>query len=641
MSAIAGIVRFSGAPLQAADLEAAAGRMAELGVDGAVRWIENGVALLVCQRHITHEDRFERQPWTSGESRSAFIYDGRLDNRDEIASALGISLRGEAVADGRLLFAALEKWGTAALPRLVGDFALALWDAPKRTLILARDQLGRRTLYYHQGQGFVAFATSYRALLALPGVPRQLDELGMADFLILNIRHPVETFYREVRRVPAATAAHFNADSLRFERYWTLEPKARLHLSSDADYAEAAYEHLQRAVACRLRAKDGVASALSGGLDSSSVAATAAKLLAPGKLVTVTSVPPEGLVPPKPRTGWYNDERPYIAAIKAMYPNMDSMLASSDQPHWIETDPTLFFAAGGFPARNITNIGWLLPGYYRVKAAGIRVLLTGEGGNPGWSYDGLRTLNTLFRNGHWLHFARELRLGGRTRPYGFDGLALLRREVLRPLEPVELTKWRRSLGNDGTELWSGFSAIHPVFARDIGLAERCRLAGHHPALIGPNDALAARLHLLRGLEHGRDIFTALRALSGIETRTPLLDVRLLEFCLSLPDAQFLCNGEFRRLPRRAMAGRLPVSVLENRLIGSQNPEIMLRMAALRPKLAAEIDSLKQIPAADYMLDLARLAAIVRDWRDVAEITQMLPRALHVGYFLRWAGAGNL
>lgn len=641
MSVIAGVVRFSGAPLQAADLEAAAGRMAESGVAETVRWIENGAGLLVRQRHITHEDYFERQPWIGGEGRLVLIHDGRLDNRDEIASALGISLRGEVAADGRLLLAALETWGTAALPRLIGDFALALWDTLNRRLILARDQLGRRTLYYHQGDGFVAFATGYRALLALPGVPRAVDELGMADFLILNVRHPVETIYRGVRRVPAATVAHFDAGGPRFERYWSPEPKERLRLPSDADYAEAAREHLERAVACRLRAKDGIASTLSGGLDSSSVAVTAARLLAPGKLITVTSVPPAGVALPRQRPSWYVDERPYIDAIKAMYPNLDTVLASSDRPHWIETDPTLFFEAGGLPARNISNIGWLLPGYDRIKAAGISAMLTGEGGNPAWSNDGLRTLNTLFRNGHWLRLARELRLGDRHRPFSFDWTALLRREVLRPLEPVWLTKWRRSLGRSKTELWAGFSAINPAFANDIGLAERCRQAGHHPGLAGPNDALKMRLHMLRGLEHGRDIFTALRALFGIETRSPLLDVRLLEFCLSLPDAQFFCNGEFRRLPRRAMVGRLPSRVLENNLIGSQNPEIILRMAALRPSLLAEVERLKQVPAAVYMLDLERLAGIVRAWDNVTEITQTLPRALHAGYFLRWIGAGNL
>lgn len=569
------------------------------------------------------------------------VYDGRLDNREDIASALGISLLGEEVADGQLLLAALEKWGSAALPRLIGDFALALWDMQNRRLLLARDQLGRRTLYFHRGIDFVAFATSYRALLALPGVPRQVDELGVADFLILNVRHPVETFYRDVRRVPVATAAHFHADGLSLEPYWSPEPKGRLRLSSDAEYAEAAREHLERAVACRLRAQDGIASTLSGGLDSSSVAVTAARLLAPGKLLTVTSVPPLGLALPPLPPSWYADERPYIDAIKAMYPNLDTKLASSDRPHWIDTDPTLFFEAGGLPARNVLNIGWLLPGYDQIKAAGISAMLTGEGGNPAWSNDGLRTLNSLFRNGHWWRLVRELRLADRNRPFSFDWTALLRREVLRPLEPVGLTKWRRSLGRGKTELWGSFSAINPAFANDIGLAERCRQAGHHPGLAGSNDALKMRLHMLRGFEHGSDIFTALRALTGIETRSPLLDVRLLEFCLSLPDAQFFCNGEFRRLARRAMAGRLPSQVLENNLIGSQNPEITVRMAALRPSLLAEVERLKQVPAAVYMLDLERLADIVRAWDNVTEITHALPRALHVGYFLRWIEAGNL
>lgn len=636
MSVIAGLLRFDGAPVHADELALAANRLSAPGVGEPAYWAAGGAAMLARQHIVTHEDMAERQPWVGGGGKRVLVYDGRLDNREEIAAALGIRLAGEVVPDGLLLLEALLRWGEAALPRLIGDFALALWDAQDRKLLLARDQLGRRTLYYHHGDGFIAFASTYPALLALPGVPREIDELGIADFLVLNTSHPVETFYRGVRRAPPATGLTFFAGGMRRHRYWSPRPQRLLRLASDEEYIEAAREQLERAVACRLRARDGVAANLSGGLDSSAVAATAARLLAPGRLRTVTSAPPEGMaLPPSTNAAWYPDERPYVRAIAAMYPNMDAVLASSDAPHWIETEPDALFAAGGMPVRNVSNIGWLMPGFDSLREAGVNVLLTGEGGNFGWSYDGLRGLADLFRQGRWLQLARELNFAGRARPYGRDSLTLLRKEILRPLEPVALGRWRKRRKNTGGELWSRFSAIHPQFARDIGLAARCREAGHSMNMSGPADGLESRLYMFDKVGH-RDSISALRALTGIEKRAPLLDPRLLEFCLSIPERQFLRDGSFRRLPRLAMEGRLPAAVLQNNLVGSQNPELLLRLGAQRAALPDEIAALKQSPLAARIVDLERLENIVRDWPNNNETMFALPRALHVARFLRWA-----
>lgn len=635
MSVIAGIVHFSDKPVSVDDLALAAARLAAPGVGEPEFWIGQSAGLMVRQRIVTPEDMAERQPWVGGGGKLVLVYDGRLDNREALAAALGFELKGDLVPDGRLLLAALECWGEAALPRLIGDFALALWDVASRNLLLARDHVGRRTLYFHHGAGFVAFASTYRALLALPGVPRKIDELGIADFLILNTAHPIETFYQGVRRVPMATAAVFNADGMRENRYWTPKTGDVLRLSSDEEYFEAARELLDQAVACRLRAKGPLAAQMSGGLDSSAVAATAARLLRHSKLITVTSVPPEGMELP-PKKGWYNDERPYIRAIAAMYPNMETWLASSTKPHWIDVDPTRFFEAGGMPARNISNIGWFMPGHELLISAGINVLLNGEGGNAGWSWDGMTGFYTMFKNGNWLRLAREIYQAGKYRPYDMDWKNLLCKRVILPLEPVELKKLRRHLKNRGSELWSGYSAINPDFAREINLIERCRQSGHDLRMGGNVNGIDQRLYMLSHMEHGRDIFTAMRALTGIESRAPLLDIRLLEFCFSLPLELFLYNGFSRRLPRLALAGRLPPTVLDNNRIGSQNPEILSRLDAMREGMVKEIGLLAKVPLAARLIDLPRLESLVKLWPKDNQVTLALPRAINTGCFLRWA-----
>lgn len=637
MSVIAGIVRFSGSPVSTADLASAAARLKAPGVGEPAFWVSDRAGFLVRQRIVTNEDMAERQPWTNG--RQVMVYDGRLDNREEVAEALGLVIKGsEIIADGQLIFAALERWGQDAFAKFIGDFAVALWDIQNRRLLLARDQRGRRTLYYHHGKDFVAFATTYPALLALPGVPRKIDELGVADFLVLNMKHPVNTLYEGVRRVPKAGSAVFGANGSRISTYWDPAPKRQIRLASDGEYIEAMREQLDRAVSCRLRAKGGIASAMSGGLDSSAVAATAAKLLAPDRLLAVTSVPPEGMKLSPLSSAWYVEERPYVKAIAAMHPNMELVLASSDRPHWTETNPDPFFAVSGIPMRNISNIGWLLPGYDAVINVGGNVLLLGEGGNFAWSWDGLRLLSNYFRRGNWIRLARELALTDRNRPYGMNWKAILRSEVLSPLEPRRLNRWRKRLCENGSEPWTYSSAINPAFAREVNLFRR--LAETKLDFAGLPNAQRFRLEKISRPEHGADIATAMRAMNGLETRTPLWDIRLLEFCLSIPDDQFLRNGETRRLPRLALADRLPRAVLDNYLIGAQNPEIFHRIAAIRPGLMEEIESLERVPLAARCLDLSRLKKIVRDWpMDNIQMPTLLSRTLNVGRWLRWAEKG--
>ncbi len=630
MSVIAGLIRFSQAPVYAQELETAAARLHAPRVGEPTYWVEDSAGLLLRQRIATPEDMFERQPWIGGGGKLVLVYDGRIDNREELAAALCIALNDGVVPDGRLLLLALERWGEAALPRLIGDFALALWDKQNHRLLLARDQMGGRSLFYHQGAGFVAFATTYPALLGLPGVPKTVDERVIADLLISNNHHPEQTFYAGIHRVPSASFAVFDGKGSRINRYWTPEPKRQLRLSSDEEYAEAMREQLDRAVSCRLRAKGQVASMMTGGLDSSAVAATAARLLAPNRLVTVTSVPPEGMELPALR-GWYNDERPFASAIAALHPNMDMRLVSTLEPHWIETDPAHYFAAGGMPIRNASNLGWLVPGLEMIAAEDITVLLNGEGGNGAWSWNGLRVLNKLFRQGRWISLARELHLTGRHRPYGMNWKSLLRSEVLQHLKPTVIKHRGHS-----SEEWAGYSAINPEFAREIDLVDRCHQDGNNLLRRNPADGLDQRVYMLGRIGRRGEAEAVQRALTGVEARAPLLDIRLLEFCLSIPQEQFLKDGIPRRLTRSALADRLPPLVLENRLLGKQNPEIMQRMGRGRANLIDELEELKQIPLAARCLDLPRLVTIVRDWPDDMQVTLALPCALNVGRFLRWA-----
>jgi asparagine synthase (glutamine-hydrolysing) len=131
-----------------------------------------------------------------------------------------------------------------------------------------------------------------------------------------------------------------------------------------------------------------------------------------------------------------------------------------------------------------------------------------------------------------------------------------------------------------------------------------------------------------------------RALLGIDDRDPLADRNLVEFCLAVPSDQFLRDGVTRRLPRHAMADRLPREVLNNNRLGQQNPEWFARLSVNRSRMMDVLSALQRSPIAGKYLDLPRLSNLLHNWPespvlDAKSYHYVLPRALHIGQFLLW------
>ena len=195
---------------------------------------------------------FDAQPLHDGEL--SLVADLRLDNRDELAGALSIGAAALAdMPDSALLLAAYKKWGADCVDHLIGDFAFAVWDAHKRTLTLARDHMGQRHVFYHQGEGFFAFATEIKGLWALPHVPRTLSESALLDRCCSTQR----TIRRDRLRRHSRCARRHRADHRRrrrsTRRYWEPHADPAHEGRDEAYYIETYRKVLSEAVACRLR----------------------------------------------------------------------------------------------------------------------------------------------------------------------------------------------------------------------------------------------------------------------------------------------------------------------------------------------------------------------------------------------------
>lgn len=578
----------------------------------------------------------------SGAGGTLLVADARLDNRGELAESLGIGAAElRSLSDVELMLRVLERWEDDAAERLQGDFAFAFWDSRRQRLLLARDFLGERPLHYSRGRGFFAFASMPKGLHALPEIPPAPDREAVAGFLALIPEDGSETFFQGIGKVRAGEIVEVTRDGLKARRWWrpSLEP---LRLKSAEDYADALREHLDRAVAVRLRGTEtAVAAHLSGGLDSSAVAATAARLMAPagGRVSAFTSVPREGYDHSAVKNA-FADEGPHAAEVAAMYPNMDHVLVRNGGSPIADLDRMFFVYER--PVLNLCNGVWSHRILDAARQRGHRVLLSGTRGNMSFSWDGMPLLNQLMSSGRLLRLAAEsvalVRNGTR--------VGTVAAQAFGPFLPVPLWRAISRLRGKGRKL-TDYTAISPEAIQAFRVAERSAERGLDPSYRPRRDALATRLWALRRIDTG-NYNKGYLAGWGIDVRDPTADRRLLEFCLTVPADQYLRGGIRRALARTAFADRLPARIVNERLKGYQAADWHEGLVAARDELGREIASIGACAEAETTLDHAAM-------RDLAEAlpeggwhrpqtTQRyrlaLLRGVSAGNFIRKASGSN-
>jgi asparagine synthase (glutamine-hydrolysing) len=562
------------------------------------------------------EDRFDRQPLIGGGGRFALVADVRLDNRAELASALGIPVAPLAeMADSAVLLAAWERWEEESCERMIGDFAFALWDDAERRLVLTRDYLGARPLHFYEADDAFAFASMPKGLHALEEIAREPDLEFAANSMAYRAPLGTRTLYRDVQRVLPGHVAIADASGVKQRRYW--RPKrVALGLKTAGDYSDALRERLDEAVRARVRGESAVAAHLSAGLDSSAVVTSAALALeGSGRVHAFTSVPGSDCprIEGDPRL---IDEGPIAAATASLYPNVDHVLVDAGgRSPFEDLDRNVFLFDQ--PAANLCNMPWIYRINDAARAAGLRVLLTGQAGNVGFSYEGLQLLPQLLRSGRLLRLGREMLALRRTGAVGLD------RSFARALLP-----------NLPAAAQAG---VHRLRGTGHLVGEQSRSAP------SPESGFQARLRFFERYDPG-SVLKGYLGGWGTDHRDPTADKRLIEFSLSVPEEQFLRDGMPRALARRAIAGRIPPLLLGERRKGLQAADWHHAAGLDRARLAREIDLLAQSEPARQVIEVDRLRTLAQAWpsegwhrRDVAiSYRAGLLRELSLGHFLRVA-----
>jgi asparagine synthase (glutamine-hydrolysing) len=624
MSGIFGIVHLDGSPVPEEELHAMRSAMLEWGVDASGVWREGSAGLGSLVSFDTPEAVYEQVPLRSDRG-FVLAAEARLDNREELCGDFGIpSNERSTLADGVLCLRAYEKWGAGAPGHLFGDWSFAAWHPLERKLFLARDHFGNTALYYFKDNRRFAFASSRKGLFSL-GIPRRLNEFYLACGLISwTAHHGSQTIELDLQRLPPAHTLVLEQNAIQIRQYWHLEDVPRLRLKSPKEYVDAFLPIYDQAVRARLRSRREVGVTLSGGLDSGSVTSLAARALREQgrRLRAYTSVPiydVSGTVD----GGRFGDELPYARAVASSSGNVDlvEIRTSTITPiqairQGLEVHEEPVHAAG--------NSYWLVDLLATARRDGLGVILSGQGGNATISWTGMnrvRQLAQLTMMGHWKSVLKLL-------SYPWTPVSFIRR--MRHLRYGEGLDWSHT-------------AIHPGFARRIGLADRY-IEGTG-SITNPEEWLGAAQHRYAIIKPGRSflgsIWAETGAAHGLDVRDPTFDTHVMELTLAIPDSVFVgADGSGRWLIRAAMQDLVPDEVRLSRRRGRQAADLGYRLVHSADEVEGALREIDASSLAQQYVSMERINAVWDALRkevnplSTHRAVTILTRGIMAGLFLK-------
>ncbi len=595
------------------------------------QWTGDGVRLARCD---------DGDLATSRQALSAVV-DGRIDNLADLKRQLAGADFPDA-DPAAIVLLAYDRWGDGFCDRIIGDYACAVWDGPRRRLVMAVDPTGSRPLFYWQGADELLFASEPRGLLADPEVPKVLDEERMGRWLSHLPADPQSSLYKDIRAVPPGHNVIWDSGATRLERWWRPENLPNLRFTDSRDYEAALLAALEQAVACRIDTDERVGAHLSGGLDSSAVTAVAARQLAgQGRRLTAFTAAPDHAFPS--RSGSFGDEWGHAAALAALYPNVDHVRASNNDSGLLEA-VEYRQSALDCPVLNPSNTVWMNAIDRQARDRGVKVMLTGQMGNMTISYDGGELLAARILKGD-LPGAVRTALANHRGGQRWRGILA---EIADTVLPIPVRRRLREMLNRGEMALSDFSAVNPSFLEEVGLDEAALTMGGNLRNLARGDSRALRLAVF-GRTGGRGLWAAAtRRLYGVDTRDPTSDRRLVELCLTIPDEQFRLDGVPKSLIRRTMAGLAPEMILTERRKGRQSADWWTGFDAARGQIASEVSRLANSTTASRALDMDRLQSLIDNWPEGGAGNEKveysyklaLSRALGAGLFIRRVEGGN-
>jgi asparagine synthase (glutamine-hydrolysing) len=494
---LAGIVRLDGGPVDPAALLGMTDAVAHRGPDGQGTWSEGPVGLGHRRLAILDLSAAASQPMQTPDGRYVIVYNGEVYNFRQLRAQLTGRWPFQSTSDTEVVLRALAEWGLDALQRFNGMFSLALYDRARRELLVARDRYGVKPLYYARVGPSLLFGSEVKALLAHPAVSASLDLEALLEYFTFQNFFTDRTLFRDVRMLPAGSWLRIAADGavhgpVRYWDYDFTEPETPV---DEREYLEELDRLLRRAVERQLVSDVDVGAYLSGGMDSGSITALAARRL------------------PYMRSFTCGFDLNSASGVELSY---DEREAAEHMSYLFRTEHYEMVLKAGDMERVLPRLTWHLeeprvgqsyPNFYAAQLAGkfVKVVLSGAGGDE------------LFGGYPWRYYRAVVNADFEDyvdKYYGYWQRLLpnrVLREVFRPVWSQVAHVWTRDI-------------FRQVFSADA------------PELTRPEDYVNHSLYLeaktfLHGLLVVED---KLSMAHSLETRVPFLDNELVDFAMRVP-----------------------------------------------------------------------------------------------------------
>jgi asparagine synthase (glutamine-hydrolysing) len=529
---------FDGAPAESGDVTRARQLLSPYAPDGMTAQNDGCLALLFGAFHTTSESRREYQPYVSRNGDS-LMWDGRLDNRADCLSQLQI---GTAKAtDVEIVATTYERWGPDSLGRLLGDWALSVWSPSQRSLVLARDFLGTRPLYYALEGHHVTWSTILDPLVALRSSSVAVSEEYVAGWLA---RYPKSSLspYQGILAVPPASYVTIRQGRAVVEQYWKFNPERQTRHRSDREYEEHFLSEFRQSLERRMRADGPVLAELSGGMDSSSIVCVTDRLVS-GRSSELTRLDTVSYFDDT-EPNW--DERPYFTRVEEQRGRVGCHIdVSPAPPPTFSSDNQLFLAT---PSSAITDSAFARQFSECIASGPYRVLLSGIGGDEvtGGVPTPVPELADLLAHFEFGRLGEQLLTWSLAKQKPISHLFF---QVAGAFLPPARSE---------TECLPWLSATFIGRQREALRGYQDRLK-----LFGPLPSFQANLSALDALQRQFGC-TPLPLHPPFEKRYPYLDRNFLAFCYSLPREQLIRPYQRRSLMRRAMTDMVPDEILHRK-----------------------------------------------------------------------------
>jgi asparagine synthase (glutamine-hydrolysing) len=550
MSVQFGRWNFEGQPPSPEYIEKVSAALAPYGPDSDESYSNGGIRILYRAFHTTRESRRETQPHVSP-SGAVVTWDGSLDNRAELITELSDTLTNDST-DLAIGAVAFEKWGADCFTKLIGDWALSIWNPGKRSLILAKDPIGTRHLYYAFDKRQVTWSTILDPLVRLAGKTFALNEEYVAGwFFMFPAVHLTPCV--GIHSVPPSSYVLLRPGSCTVSKYWDFDPEKKIRYRTDAEYEEHFRTVFAAAVQRKLRSDRPVLAELSGGRDSSSIVCMADTVIARRTAET----------PRLDTISYYDDsepnwnERPYFTKVEEKRGRTGWHIdVGAKDPEKVQApEPALESSHGRF-VPTPSHDGRTSPQLRACLAAQRnRVVLSGIGGDEvmGGVPTPVPELENLLARAQFSVLAHQLKVWALQKRKPWVHLFWETASGFFPPWLVGVPK------HMGPAPW-----LQPLFVK----RHRAALTGYpsRTKLFGPLPSFQDNVSTLDTLRRQMTC-TALPFEPPCEKRYPYLDRDLLEFMFSIPREQLVRPTQRRSLMRRALVGIVPDAILNRKTKG--------------------------------------------------------------------------